>query len=85
MVVDAIDVAQLDAGDLLPAADQGRLLWSRVKPLSMIVAGLLPGRESDDEIILYESQGLALEDLAIGRYLYERAKLTGVGREVGIM
>jgi alanine dehydrogenase len=47
-----------------------------------VVAGKKPGRGSDDEIILYESAGLALLDVGIGHWVYQRAKALGLGTEM---
>jgi ornithine cyclodeaminase len=47
-----------------------------------VVAGKKPGRTSDDEIILYESAGLALLDVGIGHWVYRRALSRGLGTEM---
>ena len=47
-----------------------------------VVAGKKPGRASDDEIILYESAGLALLDVGIGHWVYQRARNRGLGTEM---
>ena len=53
--------------------------WDKVYELAHIVAGLMPGRRSEDEITLFESQGIALEDVAAGSLVYERAREQGIG------
>ena len=50
--------------------------------LGEIVAGLGPGRESDDEITVFDSTGLAVQDVALARLVYAQAKARGVGIEV---
>jgi ornithine cyclodeaminase/alanine dehydrogenase len=50
--------------------------------LGEIVAGAKPGRESDDEITISINLGLALEDVAVGAVVLERARGRGVGLEV---
>jgi ornithine cyclodeaminase/alanine dehydrogenase-like protein (mu-crystallin family) len=47
-----------------------------------VVTGKKPGRAADDEIILYESAGLALLDVGIGHWVYQRAKSRGLGTEM---
>ena len=47
-----------------------------------VVTGKKPGRKADDEIILYESAGLALLDVGIGHWVYQRAKSRGLGTEM---
>jgi ornithine cyclodeaminase/alanine dehydrogenase-like protein (mu-crystallin family) len=84
IVADSLEGARAESGDLIQAAEQGALDWERVRSLSAVVAGLAPGRRRDNEICLFESQGLGLEDLAAGRFAYERARELGVGRHFDI-
>ena len=51
-------------------------------PLSDVVGGRQPGRVAADEITLFESQGLGLEDLAVAAVLLEQAAKRGVGIEI---
>jgi len=53
-----------------------------VADLCDVVAGKKPGRIADGEIILYESAGLALLDVGIGHWVYQRAKSRGLGTEM---
>jgi len=48
--------------------------------LGQIVAGLKPGRESDDETNLFWHRGLSLSDIALGCAMLEKARRLGVGR-----
>lgn len=82
VVVDSLEGARAEAGDLIPAATGGLLDWDSVWELRDVVAGRVPGRTRDDQIILFESQGLALEDLAVGTVAYRNALGAGVGRHV---
>jgi ornithine cyclodeaminase len=84
VVVDSLEGAQVESGDLFPAVEQGLLFWGAVRSLSDVVAGYAPSRRNDEEIILFESQGLALEDLAAGSYVYRKALETGAGRQIDI-
>ena len=84
IVVDSIAGAMSESGDLIQAAERGRLRWGRVRSLSDVVSGRIPGRSSSNEICLFESQGLGLEDLAAGRLVYEMARQRGVGRRFDI-
>jgi ornithine cyclodeaminase/alanine dehydrogenase-like protein (mu-crystallin family) len=47
--------------------------------LGEVLNGTKPGRTSADEITLFESLGLAVEDLAAAEYLYRKSKETGAG------
>jgi ornithine cyclodeaminase len=50
--------------------------------LGELLIGRHPGRGADDEITLFRSLGLAVEDLAAGRLAYRRARELGIGTEV---
>ena len=72
VAVDSLEQAKMEAGDLIGAVEEGRLAWERVTELAEIVAGRSAGRRSDEEITLFESQGLAAEDLAVANYVYRQ-------------
>jgi ornithine cyclodeaminase/alanine dehydrogenase-like protein (mu-crystallin family) len=50
--------------------------------LGEVLAGIAPGRASDDELTVFRSLGLAVEDLAAARCAVQRARQIGVGTEV---
>ena len=50
--------------------------------LGQIVAKLKPGRESDEETILFWHRGLSLSDIALGHLMLERAKALGLGQSL---
>ena len=72
IAVDSLDQAKMEAGDLIAAAEEGCLDWQRVVELSGIVSGRVAGRQAPSEITLFESQGLAAEDLAVAGYVYRQ-------------
>lgn len=80
IVADDVDVARIESGDLIAA----KVDWTRVHPLSDVVGARSPGRASDEEITLFESQGIALEDLAAGCLAVKLAREQGVGIEIPI-
>ena len=80
IVVDDIAVAKIESGDLIGADVD----WSVIRPLSDVVSGRAPGRASRDEITLFESQGLGLEDLAVACHVVRRARESGRGIEIPI-
>ena len=82
IVADAVDQAKIEAGDLLPLVERGTLHWGQVHGLAEVVAGYYPGRASEQEITLFESLGLAAEDIAAAALVYERARADGAGDEV---
>src|SRR5262249_60080794 len=67
-------------GDLHHALDAGVVRRSDVyAELGEIVAGKKPGRTSKDEITIFDSTGMALEDLAAAAIVYEKAQQLGAG------
>ena len=79
--VDSIDQAKIEAGELVMAVEKGLLTWERVKELRFVVSGEMRGRTSDDQITLFKSLGLAIEDVATAAVLYRKAKDQNVGME----
>ena len=73
----------LPFGALRQHVDSGLLTEATVHAeLGQIVAGLKPGRESDDETILLWHRGLSLSDIALGHALLVRAERIEVGRQL---
>lgn len=72
VAVDALDQARLEAGDLVQAAEEDCFSWDRALELGEVVAGRRSGRESDHQITLFESQGLAAQDLVLADAVYKR-------------
>jgi alanine dehydrogenase len=79
VVVDDLDQCSR-IGDLHHALALGVMQPGDVRgSLDQIVTGLAPGRLSDDEIIVFDSTGVAIEDVAAAALVYERAEKTGAG------
>ena len=67
-------------GDLHHALDAGVVARSDVRAtLDEVVAGVKPGRISEDEIIIFDSTGMAIEDVAAASIVFERAIADGAG------
>lgn len=84
VVVDSLESARIEGGDLLPAIDRGVLAWEWVAELRDVVAGRTPGREGAEEIMLFTSHGVASEDVVLAHEAYERARARGMGTYVGM-
>ncbi len=78
------DFSQFRAGKfgaLRPHIDAGLVSEETVHgELCEIIAGKKPGREHDDETILFWHRGLSLSDIALGAAMLEKAKLLGLGQ-----
>jgi ornithine cyclodeaminase/alanine dehydrogenase-like protein (mu-crystallin family) len=85
VAVDALDQARIEAGDLVIPAQAGHFDWSRAVELGAIVAGTAPGRTSPDELTLFKSLGVALEDVAVAGLVYALARERGLGQEVDFL
>ncbi|MDQ4504015.1 ornithine cyclodeaminase family protein [Sinomonas sp. ASV322] len=80
VVVDSLETALAKSGDLLLAVEEGAIAADDVAgELGQVLVGSVAGRESDDQITLFNSVGIGLQDLAIGRILYDAALQRGVG------
>jgi ornithine cyclodeaminase/alanine dehydrogenase len=80
---DDIDQTKIECGELMRAVEVGQYAWESLVRLDRIVAGLRTARYSDTDVTLFESQGVAFEDLAVCGRLYEMAVERGVGMELG--
>src|SRR5206468_12986411 len=56
---DSIEDARLESADLIEPVEGGTLDWLEVHELQEVVAGELAGRQSDDDIAVFKSNGLA--------------------------
>ena len=74
--------AQLEAGDLVEPVERGVLDWLEVHELAEVVGGDVPGRQSEDDVVLFKSLGIAAEDLAVAALVLERARQRGLGVEL---
>lgn len=57
--------------------------WNKVVLISDVINGKV-GRKSDDEITIFKSTGIGLEDVATMKLLYEKAKKYGLGVEIDL-
>ncbi len=81
---DSIEDARLESGDLIEPVAAGQLDWLEVQELHQIVSGELPGRQSDADVVLFKSNGIAPWDLALGHEVLRRAVERDVGRRVDV-
>jgi ornithine cyclodeaminase/alanine dehydrogenase-like protein (mu-crystallin family) len=79
---DSKEQARIEAGDLVEPVERGVLDWLEVHELSEVVSGEVSGRAQDDDIVLFKSLGIAAEDLAVAKLVYERARTDGLGVEL---
>ncbi len=80
--VDSRPTALAEAGDLLPGLEKGRIHERQLVELGELVAGVRRGRAAETDITLFESQGMAIQDLAVAGRLFRLAAEQGLGSEI---
>jgi ornithine cyclodeaminase/alanine dehydrogenase-like protein (mu-crystallin family) len=79
IVVDSVQVAEGECGDLLAGVEAGFIYWENIPALGEVIVGRRPGRSRPEQVTLYESHGMALQDLYTGRRVLELAAARGLG------
>jgi alanine dehydrogenase len=75
---------ETDAGAYIQAVEEGAISEDHIHAeLGDVIAGTAPGRESEDEITLFDSGGTAVETVAAAKLLYDKAQEQGLGEEIG--
>lgn len=82
ITVDAIPTALAEAGDLVPLLEKGRLHARQLVEVGDVIIGRHPGRSNPEQITLFESQGMAIQDLAVASRVLAQAERLGVGQEL---
>jgi ornithine cyclodeaminase len=81
--VDRRESAENESGDYLIPLREGAIGEGHIRAeLGEVLIGAAPGRGSEEELTVFDSLGLAVEDLAAVEYLARRARETGAGVEV---
>lgn len=83
IIVDSMDGALNESANIMIAAREGQLPTK--PPLTLlcdVIAGRSPGRASNDEITIFDSLGIAIEDLACAELAYERASQARIGTKL---
>jgi alanine dehydrogenase len=70
---DSLEQAKIESADLIEPVETGALDWLEVHELQEVVAGELPGRQADADIVVFKSNGLAAWDVALGAVALERS------------
>jgi len=79
---DSVEDARLESADLTEPVAAGVLDWLEVHELQEVVAGEVAGRQSDEDVVVFKSNGLAAWDVAVAAAAVERARERGVGWEL---
>ena len=82
VVTDSVEQAEAEAGDLIIPANAGEFDWNDLYELAEVVHGSAPQRELPEDITLFKSVGIALEDIALATHVYNLAYQQGIGEDV---
>ncbi len=82
IAVDSKDQAKIEAGELVFPVEKGLLTWERVQEVCHVVNGAVQGRKSPEDITLFKSLGLAIEDVATATWIYRKAQSLHVGKNI---
>jgi len=83
LIVDRLESALAESGDFLIPRAEGAIGNDHIAgELGDVLLGGLAGRRSDDEVTLFKSLGIAVEDLAAAHHIYTQALATGSGVSV---
>lgn len=85
VVVDAVEAALAEAGDLVQPLNAGLIGRAHLETeLGQVVAGERPGRSDPDQITCFKSVGNAVQDIAVASYAVARARATGRGQRAAL-
>jgi ornithine cyclodeaminase len=84
ITVDSRGTAQKECGDLLHAVEKGITRWETAVEIGDILVGIRPGRSDAAQITLYESHGMGVQDLYVGKFVLDEARRRGIGVDLPI-
>lgn len=80
VVVDSKDQARLEAGDFQQPLEEGALHWAEIRELGQVIVGRYAVRKHPQDVTLFKSLGIAVEDVVVAGRLYQKAVAENVGR-----
>jgi ornithine cyclodeaminase/alanine dehydrogenase len=82
IVCDLTEACKAEAGDFIIPAQSNAWTWDRVAAnLGDVILGRVQGRTSSEEITLFKSVGLAIQDLSAAKAVFDEAVKRGIGTE----
>jgi ornithine cyclodeaminase/alanine dehydrogenase-like protein (mu-crystallin family) len=82
IAADSVEQARIECGDLAAVVEAGKLSWEDVRELPDLIASGFP--RDPKAITLFESQGIAIEDVAAAKVVYERGRELGRGKNLDL-
>src|SRR5262245_12295482 len=80
IVVDSKDQARLEAGDFAQALEDGSIHWADIHELGQVIVGRYAGRRHAEDVTMFKSLGIAIEDVAVAARVYDKARDNNAGR-----
>jgi ornithine cyclodeaminase/alanine dehydrogenase-like protein (mu-crystallin family) len=80
IVVDSKDQARLEAGDFVQALEDGSIHWADVHELGQVIVGRYTGRAHSQDVTMFKSLGIAIEDVAVAAKVYAAAQAANLGK-----
>ncbi len=84
IAVDSRGTARNECGDLIASVETGKLSWDTLPEIGEVLTGRVQGRQHKDDITLYESHGMGIQDIYTAVKLVELARARKVGTELPI-
>lgn len=85
VIVDSRAAALVEAGDIVQGIREGHFTEAHIDAeLGEVILGGVPGRRTSEEIVIFKSLGMAVEDVAAAQLVLARAKEQGIGREISL-
>jgi ornithine cyclodeaminase/alanine dehydrogenase-like protein (mu-crystallin family) len=82
IVVDSKDQARLEAGDFVQALEDGSIHWADIHELGQVIVGRYTGRAHPQDVTLFKSLGIGIEDVAVAAKVHQKAAAAGLGRMI---
>src|SRR5262249_56996726 len=77
IIVDSKDQAGIEAGDFVQPLEDGSIHWADIHELGQVIVGRYTGRAHPEDVTLFKSLGIALEDVVVAARVYQRALEVG--------
>jgi len=85
VIVDSRAAARIEAGDIVQGIREGHFTEAHIgAELGEVILGGVAGRRTNEEIVIFKSLGMAVEDVAAAQLVLARAKEHGIGREISV-
>lgn len=85
LYVDSREAAMAEAGDIVLAIRDGVITAAHIKgELGEVVSGKVTGRAGAEQVTIFKSLGMAVEDVAAAHLVYQRAQAGGIGIEFAL-